>query len=448
MRWGRVSVAGIVLAAGGIVGWRAWPHDELCDVPKPVSAPSGRLPAAAPAARFDPPKPPPNAAYPLLYNAVHFPGGPQLGRLRWALRTSSLPDSALEVRADERVVIATVLPDLAAYRLSDGKLLWRLHDARLENTPDLRGDTVMVDRTRFPSGKTTHESADSEPGPRWAKVGLDVRTGKVRWCLHERDFLDRRFYQPDTPPRPHDRLVVEEDRRAALIDPDTGRTMAHASLPARRGRDGGGSREMYVGWGKLVVRFGNALWVYRLADGRLIYHISELPHPVPKKGQAVQVPEMDKVILGPGRVLAESMVSEPDLYRGRYLATAFDDAGKVAWQRPGAGHESLPYEPSVFGDAVILRNEESETHEARRLSDGTLIWRRPFGLEWSTSTVGPAYLYKVTRLQATAVSRATGKATTLPLVGADSLGDHVIQGHPNALITHDKYTVAVFDLPG
>jgi hypothetical protein len=115
-------------------------------------------------------------------------------------------------------------------------------------------------------------------------------------------------------------------------------------------------------------------------------------------------------------------------------------------RRPAA--RQLVYEPSVFGDAVILRNEESETYEARRLSDGTLLWRRPFGLEWSTSTVGPAYLYKITRFRATATSRTTGKATTIPLLGGNSLEDYATRGHPNALIAHDRYTLVVFDLPG
>jgi hypothetical protein len=213
-RWGGLAVAGIVLAAG-IVGWRAWPRDDVCDAPKVVSTPSALLPAATPAAALAPPKPAPDEDSALLHSAARYPGSRQLGKLRWAMRATHVPaNRRLGVRANHSVVVANVRPELAGYRLSDGKLLWRLADKRISGEPDLRGDTLVLSLSEIVEKKRGSE-ATAAPEPRSAVAGLDAQTGKVRWCLRDRYFCAPTPTNPKHPPA----VIGWYSRRPSLVWP-------------------------------------------------------------------------------------------------------------------------------------------------------------------------------------------------------------------------------------
>jgi hypothetical protein len=75
-----------------------------------------------------------------------------------------------------------------------------------------------------------------------------------------------------------------------LIDSVSGGTVARITMADS-------SAELTVGSGKFSVRSRNALSVYRLADGHLLYRIPDLPHPPPGKGQMVFPPEHGRPIL-------------------------------------------------------------------------------------------------------------------------------------------------------
>lgn len=471
-RWIAVGACLAVVAAG-VGAWRVW-RDDLCDVPKVVTAPSVRLPAAAAGGHLDPPKPASDSDDRLLYDAVHYAGSRQLGRLRWAVHTDAKPPelTRLDVHADETVAIidvarpfdfGTEVSEIAAYRLSDGKLLWRLKDARLGGPPGLYGRTVVISR----------HTAEPDDDRRSVDIGLDTRTGKVRWCHPLGGVKSLVDSQPDSPTMPHERLVAEwgPGDPVKLADADTGETVTRIRLPAVFQHHDGPAPALETGWGKLVARAGNTVRVYRLADGKLLYHVDDVPHPALgtrpplKKGEDEGRPFIRASVLAPNRVLVQSVVYRQrgnGIYEHdsvRSLITAYDDSGNPVWQRPG-GDRTVPmrYELDKFDNAVVVSREGSI--EARRLSDGKRLWIHGDPKEGLSSPLYAAgtHLYSIfpalgdkwstVYAPVTAIDKATGKLTRLSLSGSLTKGgDPLLRGRSDVVLLGDLHTVAVFDAP-
>lgn len=457
-RWAALAVAMVVLAAAGVVAWRVWRHEDLCDVAEALSTPSQELPAAAPAARLHPPKPPPDAAIPLLYEAVHFPGSAQLGRLRWALQTGHVPNNhGLHVYAGAGVVLAAISygvagggPDpggqLAAYRGSDGKLLWRLADPEVDDY-GIVGDTVVIQRSKTKEKKSPSGGAEHETHS--AQIGLDPTTGKPRWCLTERDTGGAEIipYSPDSASGGSVPNATYRAGRVVIVNAANGSITKRIAWP-------GPAPHLTTGAGKLVVRQGNAMWVYRLADARLLYHVADLPHP-PPNGSAILPQDNGRMAVAPDRVLVETVGGGGDNTTGAdnaSLVTAYDDAGHIVWQLPSRVDDpALPLgNRNVFGDAVLIERSQGETFEARRLSDGKLLWRhrRIVGenTEHLTLIVEKSFLYGVGESEITAIDRITGKGTSIPVKGSTALREG-IGSLAGGLIATDRSTIVVFDLP-
>jgi PQQ-like domain len=301
------------------------------------------------------------------------------------------------------------------------------------------------------------EDRQGDPEIRTAHIGLNARTGRPRWCLRGRSPMDEEFYQADTRP---DRIVIEEPGRASLVDPGTGRTVARIAVPPR---DGTRRPAVVAGWDKLAVRQRSALWVYRLGDGKPLYHVPDLPHPRPRDGHdhvdAFFGRSMAGMILGPGGVVTESWTSDEVGIDKRFLVTAYDDAGRAMWRLPETEHPRIPRARNVFGDAVILESRGDgfqgaagvDGFEARRLADGRRLWWAvdPNYLAGTPLTAGGSYLYGTTLGAVTAIDRTTGAGTPtlLPRLPYGEGRPALVRGSPNALAVTDRHTVAVFDLP-